>query len=106
MRKCDLWNRAGWRVAGSACRIGVIFPHSHNFCDQCNRVRLTSEGRLLLCLGQEYSTDLRRVLRANPTNDAAVARAIVSAMAIKPRGHDFDLGAQPVIFRHMNMTGG
>jgi cyclic pyranopterin phosphate synthase len=61
---------------------------------------------LLLCLGQEYSTDLRRALRANPTDDAAVKRAIVAAMSIKPRGHDFDLEAKPVIFRHMNATGG
>jgi cyclic pyranopterin phosphate synthase len=95
-----------FRVAGERTRIGFISPHSHNFCGDCNRVRVTAEGRLLLCLGQEYSTDLRRVLRANPTDDAAVARAIVSAMSIKPRGHDFDLEAQPAIFRHMNMTGG
>ena len=95
-----------FRVAGERTRVGFISPHSHNFCGDCNRVRVTAEGRLLLCLGQEYSTDLRRVLRAHPTDDAAVARAIVSAMAIKPRGHDFALDAQPLIFRHMNMTGG
>ena len=95
-----------FRVAGARTRVGFISPHSHNFCGDCNRVRVTAEGRLLLCLGQEYSTDLRRVLRAHPTDDAAVARAIVSAMAIKPRGHDFALDAQPLIFRHMNMTGG
>ncbi|NBC46876.1 MAG: GTP 3',8-cyclase MoaA [Gammaproteobacteria bacterium] len=95
-----------WRVAGSDTRIGFISPHSHNFCGSCNRVRVTAEGRLLLCLGQEYSTDLRRVLRANPLDDEPVKRAIVNAMAIKPRGHDFDLEAKPVIFRHMNATGG
>jgi cyclic pyranopterin phosphate synthase len=95
-----------FRAAGHDGRIGFISPHSHNFCGDCNRVRVTAEGRLLLCLGQEYSTDLRRALRANPLDDDAVKRAMVSAMSIKPRGHDFDLGAQPVIFRHMNATGG
>ena len=95
-----------WRVAGSDTRVGFISPHSHNFCGSCNRVRVTAEGRLLLCLGQEHSTDLRRVLRANPLDDEAVKRAIVSAMAIKPQGHDFNLEAKPLIFRHMNATGG
>ncbi|MFP4603649.1 MAG: GTP 3',8-cyclase MoaA, partial [Halochromatium sp.] len=64
-----------WRLAGAATRIGFISPHSHNFCSSCNRVRVTAEGRLLLCLGQEHSVDLRRVLRANPLDDAAVKRA-------------------------------
>jgi cyclic pyranopterin phosphate synthase len=95
-----------FRVAGTDSRVGFISPHSHNFCGDCNRVRVTAEGRLLLCLGQEFSTDLRRALRGNPTDDAAVKRAIVAAMSIKPRGHDFDLEAKPVIFRHMNATGG
>ncbi|MFW5723566.1 MAG: GTP 3',8-cyclase MoaA [Halochromatium sp.] len=95
-----------WRLAGAATRIGFISPHSHNFCSSCNRVRVTAEGRLLLCLGQEHSVDLRRVLRANPLDDAAVKRALIKAMAIKPEGHDFDLAAKPVIFRHMNTTGG
>ena len=95
-----------FRVAGADTRVGFISPHSHNFCEQCNRVRLTSEGRLLLCLGQEHSVDLRRVARANPEDDDALRRAIVASMDIKPRGHDFDLQAQPVIFRHMNHTGG
>ncbi len=95
-----------YRVAGTDSRIGFISPHSHNFCGDCNRVRVTAEGRLLLCLGQEYSADLRLALRANPTDDARVQQAIVSAMSLKPRGHDFDLGSRPVILRHMNMTGG
>jgi cyclic pyranopterin phosphate synthase len=67
---------------------------------------VTSTGRLLLCLGQEHSADLKRVLRAHPDDDAAVRASIVEAMNIKPKGHDFDIEAQPVIFRHMNMTGG
>ncbi|MDJ0739228.1 MAG: GTP 3',8-cyclase MoaA [Gammaproteobacteria bacterium] len=95
-----------FRIPGVATRVGFISPHSHNFCAQCNRVRLTSEGRLLLCLGQEHSVDLRHVVRAHPGDDAALQAAIVDSMAIKPKGHDFDLQAQPVIFRHMNHTGG
>jgi cyclic pyranopterin phosphate synthase len=95
-----------FRLQGFDTRVGFISPHSHNFCDHCNRVRLTSEGRLLLCLGQEHSTDLRRVLRANPGDDDRLRDAIRASMAIKPRGHTFDLREQPVIFRHMNHTGG
>jgi len=95
-----------YRLAGSDTRVGFISPHSHNFCESCNRVRLTAEGRLLLCLGQEHSVDLRRVLRAHPSDDAPLRRAIVEAMAIKPRGHDFDLSRRTVLLRHMNATGG
>ena len=95
-----------FRVTGSGTRIGFISPHSHNFCEECNRVRLTPEGRLLLCLGQEHSVDLRRVVRSNPDNDQALKHAIVKAMDIKPKGHDFDLSTAPLIFRHMNATGG
>ena len=95
-----------FRIPGIKTRIGFISPHSHNFCEQCNRVRLTSEGRLLLCLGQEHSVDLRRVVRANPGDEVALRKAIVASMEIKPRGHDFNLDAQPVIFRHMSHTGG
>ncbi|MEB4593039.1 GTP 3',8-cyclase MoaA [Candidatus Thiothrix sp. Deng01] len=95
-----------FRRVGSPYRVGFISPHSHNFCDTCNRVRVTAEGRLLLCLGQEHSVDLRRVLRANPTDDDRVREALVQAMAVKPQGHEFAIGGQPVIFRHMNATGG
>jgi cyclic pyranopterin phosphate synthase len=95
-----------FRIPGVTTRVGFISPHSHNFCELCNRVRLTSEGRLLLCLGQEHSVDLRRVVRANPGDDEALRKAIVAAMEIKPRGHDFNIEAKPVIFRHMNHTGG
>ena len=95
-----------YRLNGSESRVGFISPHSHNFCDHCNRVRLTAEGRLLLCLGQEHSKDLRRVVRAHPLDDDPLRQAIVEAMRIKPKGHEFDLSAQPVLFRHMNVTGG
>lgn len=87
-------------------RIGFISPHSHNFCDTCNRVRLTAEGRLLLCLGQEHSVDLRGVIRANPGDKAVLDQAIIDSMQIKPKGHDFNLQSQTVMLRHMNLTGG
>ena len=86
--------------------VGFISPHSHNFCESCNRVRMTAEGRLLLCLGQEHSVDLRRVIRANPGNDEALRQAIISSMEIKPKGHDFNLNSHTILLRHMNLTGG
>jgi len=95
-----------YRVAGHDNRIGFISPHSHNFCGDCNRVRLTVEGRLLLCLGQEHSMDLKQVIRAHPGDMERLKSAIVEAMDLKPKGHDFDLKAQPLIFRHMSVTGG
>jgi len=95
-----------FRIAGQDIRVGFISPHSHNFCGACNRVRVTAEGRLLLCLGQEHSADLRRAVRANPTDDERVKTVIVEAMNKKPRGHEFDLSRQPSIVRHMSMTGG
>ena len=95
-----------FRVHGTDSKVGFISPHSHNFCEACNRVRVTVEGRLLLCLGQEHSMDLRRVMRANPGDDYMLKKAIADSMAIKPKGHDFDLTRQEVIFRHMSVTGG
>jgi len=95
-----------FRIPDTDTRVGFISPHSHNFCDACNRVRLTTEGRLLLCLGQEHSTDLRRVIRSYPGEEQHLKSAIVDAMRIKPHGHDFSLTEQPVILRHMNLTGG
>ncbi|QFY41490.1 GTP 3',8-cyclase MoaA [Candidatus Methylospira mobilis] len=95
-----------FRIAGTVTRIGFISPHSHNFCGDCNRVRLTSEGRLLLCLGNEHSVDLKRVVRSHPGNMEKLKGAIVGAMKIKPERHLFELTGQPVIFRHMNASGG
>lgn len=94
-------------VAGSPRRVGFISPHSHNFCGDCNRVRVTAEGRLLLCLGQEHSVDLRRVLRANPLDDRPLMEAIQNAMQIKPLGHEFESTVNKAqVMRYMNMTGG
>ena len=87
-------------------RVGFISPHSHNFCGDCNRVRLTCEGRLLLCLGQEHSTDLRSIVRQHGNDMEPLQHAISQAMNIKPEGHDFNLQEKPIIMRYMNMTGG
>ena len=87
-------------------RVGFISPHSHNFCDTCNRVRLTAEGQLLLCLGQEHSMDLKKVLRTHPGDPDALRDAIIRAMDLKPQGHEFDIRTHEVLLRHMNMTGG
>lgn len=95
-----------FRTAESSTRIGFISPHSHNFCGDCNRVRLTVEGRLLLCLGQEHSVDLRKVIRTWPGNTDALKNAIKKSMMVKPEGHTFELNGQPMIFRHMSHTGG
>ena len=95
-----------YRLQETGTRVGFISPHSHNFCDTCNRVRVTAEGRLLLCLGQEHSVDLRAVLREAPGDLPRLKDAIRAAMAIKPQGHEFNLTAKPLIFRHMNATGG
>jgi cyclic pyranopterin phosphate synthase len=95
-----------FRVPDTRTHVGFISPHSHNFCDTCNRVRVTTEGRLLLCLGQEHSVDLRRVARANPGDLQVLKAAIRDSMALKPRGHEFALAGVPVILRHMSVTGG
>ncbi len=87
-------------------RIGFISPHSHNFCDTCNRVRLTTEGRLLLCLGHENALDMRRLLRQHPTSDAPVREALERALMLKPARHEFDVGGEVQVLRFMNATGG
>lgn len=97
---------AYFTMPGSSIKVGFISPHSHNFCADCNRVRVTVEGRLLLCLGNEHSVDLKTILRADKANESALAQAICDAMRIKPEKHRFDLAQQPQILRFMNMTGG
>ena len=95
-----------WQVEGTQTRVGFISPHSDNFCGRCNRVRVTAEGRLLLCLGNEHSVDLKGILRAHPGDDTVLRTALIDAMQIKPERHHFDLREAPVIFRHMSVTGG
>lgn len=91
-------------VLETGCRVGFITPFSHNFCESCNRVRLTCTGRLYLCLGQEDSVDLRTTLRLNP-DDNVLEAAIRRAINIKPKGHDFVIG-RVAVPRHMSLTGG
>jgi len=95
-----------YQMAGSPIKIGLISPHSHNFCSTCNRVRLTAEGRLLLCLGNEQGIDLKYILRAPSYQRQELQQAIVGAMAIKPKQHEFNVWGEPQIVRFMNMTGG
>ncbi len=109
----DLTERSGGparyvRLEETGQKIGFITPLTHNFCESCNRVRLTCTGQLYMCLGQEDMADLRAPLRASP-DDAALLGAIRAAIARKPKGHDFDYSRQKVqgqITRHMSHTGG
>jgi cyclic pyranopterin phosphate synthase len=95
-----------FQMADSDIRVGFISPHSHNFCADCNRVRVTAEGRLLLCLGNEHSVDLLPVMRAQPGAIEPVKEAIIKSMSLKPERHYFDLNEDPQILRFMNATGG
>ncbi|MDY7218870.1 GTP 3',8-cyclase MoaA [Denitrificimonas sp. JX-1] len=90
----------------SSTRIGFISPHSHNFCSSCNRIRLTVEGKLLLCLGNEDSLDLLALLRRHPTNNAPVLTAIKKALNYKPEKHYFSSEGDVQIIRFMNASGG
>ena len=109
----DLTERTGGparyvRVEETGQKVGFITPLTHNFCESCNRVRLTCTGELYMCLGQEDMADLRAPLRASP-DDAILEQAIRAAIARKPKGHDFDYSRQKVagqITRHMSHTGG
>ncbi len=95
-----------FKMADSDSRVGFISPHSHNFCDSCNRVRVTVEGRLLLCLGNEHSVDLRAVLRRHPGDMQALKTAIINALPLKPERHHFTTDGDVQVVRFMNMTGG
>ncbi|MEM7642033.1 MAG: GTP 3',8-cyclase MoaA [Pseudomonadota bacterium] len=109
----DLDHRTGGparyvRLNETGQQIGFITPLTHNFCESCNRVRLTCTGQLYMCLGQEDMADLRAPLRAGPS-DAPLEDAIRAAIARKPKGHDFDYSRQTVagqVSRHMSHTGG
>lgn len=96
-----------WHVDDTQTKIGFISPHSHNFCESCNRVRITCKGELYLCLGQEDKIDLMPLLRNHPSDDQPLVDAILNSMTIKPKGHDFDLRrAEPTVVRFMSHTGG
>ena len=96
------------RVKETGGRIGFITPLTHNFCESCNRVRLTCTGTLFMCLGQEDAADLRKPLRASES-DALLNQAIIEAISRKPKGHDFIIDRnhnKPALSRHMSVTGG
>ena len=109
----DLAERSGGparyvRLQETGQKIGFITPLTHNFCESCNRVRLTCTGELYMCLGQEARADLRRPLRASE-DDGLLRDAIREAIALKPKGHDFDYSRQGIggqMTRHMSHTGG
>ena len=95
-----------WRIPGSVTRVGFITPHSHNFCDTCNRVRITAQGELYPCLGQNDALSLLPHLRSTADDDA-LRQAIIDSMGIKPYGHDFTAQMNaPQVMRFMSMTGG
>ena len=96
-----------WQINDAQTKVGFISPHSHNFCEACNRVRISCKGELYLCLGQEDKIELMPILRAHPNDDQALIEAIVASMQVKPLGHDFDLKrASPAVIRFMSHTGG
>jgi cyclic pyranopterin phosphate synthase len=96
------------RVKETGGRLGFITPMTHNFCESCNRVRLTCTGTLYMCLGQDDAADLRAPLRASH-DESLLAEAIEAAIARKPKGHDFIIDRttkKPAVARHMSVTGG
>ena len=96
------------RVSETGGKLGFITPMTHNFCESCNRVRITCTGTLHTCLGQEDASDLRKPLRASPDNELLSA-AIDRAIGLKPKGHDFIIDRRhnrPSVSRHMSVTGG
>lgn len=95
-----------WQVAGTQTHIGFISPHSHNFCGDCNRVRVTAEGKLVLCLGHDHALDLKSLLRAHPGDGQRLRDALRDALRLKPERHHFRTDEQVQVLRFMSMTGG
>ena len=96
------------RIEETGQKVGFITPLTHNFCESCNRVRVTCTGELFMCLGQEDMADLRAPLRSSE-GDELVEQAIRAAIARKPKGHDFIIDRDhqgPAVERHMSVTGG
>ncbi|MGA0282648.1 MAG: GTP 3',8-cyclase MoaA [Paracoccaceae bacterium] len=110
----DLAERSGGparyvKIEETGQRMGFITPLTHNFCESCNRVRLTCTGELYMCLGQEDMADLRAPLRNSPDSEKPLEEAIRKAIGLKPKGHDFDYSRQTIsgqMTRHMSHTGG
>ncbi|MCE9680420.1 GTP 3',8-cyclase MoaA [Shewanella sp. AS1] len=95
-----------YTMPGSNIHVGFISPHSNNFCHECNRVRVTVEGRLLLCLGNENSVDLKAVVREYPGDIERLKQTILDAIKLKPKEHHFGSEGDTQILRFMNATGG
>ena len=96
-----------WQILSTKSRIGLISPHSHNFCEECNRVRISCKGELFLCLGQDDKIELMPLLREYPNNDQPIKDAILNSMKIKPKSHEFNLEQnKPAVVRFMSHTGG
>ena len=96
-----------WQIENSNTKIGLISPHSHNFCKSCNRVRISCKGELFLCLGHEEKIELLPLLKSNPNNDELIKKAIIDSMNLKPESHTFDLSNdKPAVIRFMSHTGG
>jgi cyclic pyranopterin phosphate synthase len=96
-----------WHIDNSQTHIGFISPHSNNFCESCNRVRVSCKGELFLCLGQDEKIELAPLLRKYPSDDEPIKKAIINAMSIKPESHEFNLNEkQPAVIRFMSHTGG
>ena len=110
----DLAERSGGparyvKIEETGQKIGFITPLTHNFCESCNRIRLTCTGELYMCLGQEDMADLRAPLRNSPDSEKPLEEAIRKAIGLKPKGHDFDYSRQTIsgqMTRHMSHTGG
>jgi len=95
-----------WQVVGSRTQVGFISPHSHNFCSSCNRVRVTAEGKLILCLGHEGALDLKTLMRRHPGDGERLRAELVEALRLKPERHRFEADAQVQVVRFMSVTGG
>lgn len=95
-----------WRVQGTQTHVGFISPHSQNFCGSCNRVRVTAEGKLVLCLGHDGALDLRNIVRRYPNQIEPLQEAIIHALQLKPERHFFEQDTQVQVVRFMSVTGG
>jgi len=94
-------------IKNTKTRIGLISPHSHNFCENCNRVRVSCKGELFLCLGHDTKVELMPLIRSFPNDDEPIKEALLNSMTIKPESHNFDLEKkQPSVVRFMSHTGG
>lgn len=96
-----------WQIQNSQTHVGLISPHSHNFCESCNRVRISCKGELFLCLGQENKIELLPLLRRHLNDDKPIINSILDALKTKPKSHEFEIHKKsPAVIRFMSHTGG